>query len=118
MTAEARAGGKSEFEIQAAPAPQIFETRSGKRLLQKVEAQPVVPKLCDGEATTVDGDTVAEPHFSGELRRRNFEPFLIMTEVERYDRANFLDEAGEHFSRIAVMFREASRLSKEQERDE
>src|SRR4051794_8135373 len=114
MTADARAGGESEFEIHAAPATKIFETRSGNRLLQKIEAQSIVPKPSDGKATTVDSDTVAEPHFSGELWRRDLELFLITTEVERHDRANFLDEAGEHFSRIAVMFREASRLSKEQ----
>jgi hypothetical protein len=63
---------------------------------------------CNGEATSVDRDAVANAHRFGSRRRCNYKPVPAAISPELDDRADFFNEAGEHLSRIAMQAGEAS----------
>jgi hypothetical protein len=108
VSAEMCAGGEGELEVYTAPRLEVLEIRSIKGLLQNIECQLVAIAGGNGETAAVNRDAVSDADSAGKLRGRDFQLFRPTIRAERYDGADFFDEAGEHGSRIATPAGEAS----------
>src|SRR5581483_5809618 len=101
VAAEAVGQADGPFEVHPVAGPQGSEARAAQRLLHRVGRPPAVaapdPREFDhGQAAAVDGDGGAEDDVLQDGGRFDLEARPGGVGLDRPDRAELLDDAGEH----------------------
>lgn len=111
VTAETPVRAKGELEVHRTLRTERTEICAVERFLENIKAQILARSARDREAATIYCYAVAYANLPGEAGCGDFQFCAALIPAQGDDRADFFDEAGEHFPRIATNLGEASRLS-------